>query len=236
MRVRWDSYVHAIKEGNNSYICEMAYRKYDTCFFERYAILALQTLLGHKFDGLVNEDRPDLQSPDGRTLGIEVTRAMEQGREQALQMLKDLSGLTAVDNPSAEDRAIVSSGYGYGIRRGRYIGGMELGYWKTAKPLRDIIANKVGKVTSGFYGEFSEYGLFVFCRDLLTEAVVEDAIRYTMSLQKDADTRYARLFLFDAAHLYACNIEDDIAFSYRITDIKLTSELRHKFYFGALKY
>ena len=48
----------------------MAYRKYDTCFFERYAMLQLRSLLGHKFDYLVNRDRPDLQSPDGKTLGI----------------------------------------------------------------------------------------------------------------------------------------------------------------------
>ena len=54
----------------------MAYRKYDTCFFERYAMLQLRSLLGHKFDYLVNRDRPDLQSPDGKTLGIEVTRAL----------------------------------------------------------------------------------------------------------------------------------------------------------------
>lgn len=198
--------------------------------------MALQTLLGHKFDGLVNEDRPDLQSADGRTLGIEVTRAMEQGRLEAQRMLKDLSGLTSVRNPSDEDRAILSSGYGYGIREGKYIGGIELGYWKTAKPLRDIISNKVGKVTSGFYGKFSEFGLFVFCLDRLRPTEVADAIRYTMSLQADADIRYARLFLFDASHLYACNLEDDIDFNYRITDVELTPELRRQFYFTALKY
>ena len=55
-------------------------RKYDTCFFERYAQISLATLLGHEFDCLVNLDRPDLQSEDGKSIGIEVTRAMEESR------------------------------------------------------------------------------------------------------------------------------------------------------------
>lgn len=52
--------------------------KHDTCFFERYAQISLSTLLGSEFDSLVNLDRPDLQSPDGTSIGIEVTRAMEE--------------------------------------------------------------------------------------------------------------------------------------------------------------
>ena len=53
----------------------MAGRKFDTCFFERYAKNTLETFLGSSYSALVNEDRPDLQMPD-RSLGIEVTRAM----------------------------------------------------------------------------------------------------------------------------------------------------------------
>lgn len=71
----------------------MAYRKYDTCFYERYAATALQNLLGHKFDGLLNLDRPDLQSPDGHRLGIEVTRAMEGGKPAARVLLKEMAGI-----------------------------------------------------------------------------------------------------------------------------------------------
>jgi hypothetical protein len=44
-------------------------QKYDTCFFEKYAQIELATVLGHDFDGLVNLDRPDLQSPGCHTLG-----------------------------------------------------------------------------------------------------------------------------------------------------------------------
>ena len=161
----------------------MAYRKYDTCFFERYAILQLRSLLGHKFDYLVNRDRPDLQSPDGKTLGIEVTRAMESGRMSALKMLKDISGISATEGESGSDLAAMqSSGYGYGLREGTYIGGIELGYWTGARPMKEIISNKVEKVSSGFYGDFSEFGLFVFSNDPLSLGNAYSAVRYILEL------------------------------------------------------
>ena len=37
----------------------MGKTKFDTCFFERYAMISLKTLLGEKYSSLVNEDRPD---------------------------------------------------------------------------------------------------------------------------------------------------------------------------------
>lgn len=69
--------------------------KHDTCFFERYAQISLSTLLGSEFDSLVNLDRPDLQSPDGTSIGIEVTRAMEESKSAELALLKDVAGITA---------------------------------------------------------------------------------------------------------------------------------------------
>ena len=69
--------------------------KHDTCFFERYAQISLSTLLGSEFDSLVNLDRPDLQSPDGTSIGIEVTRAMEESKSAELALVKDVEGITA---------------------------------------------------------------------------------------------------------------------------------------------
>lgn len=60
-------------------------RKFDTCFFERYVQITLETVLGESYSALVNEDRPDLQMPD-HSLGIEVTRAMEPRKEAAMTM------------------------------------------------------------------------------------------------------------------------------------------------------
>ena len=49
--------------------------KFDTCFFERYAMVSLATLLGEHYAHLVNRDRPDLQDEE-QSIGIEVTRAI----------------------------------------------------------------------------------------------------------------------------------------------------------------
>ena len=70
----------------------MAKRKFDTCFFERYARLTLETLLGSRYEALQNEDRPDLQMPD-KSLGIEVTRAMEPRKDVAHDLLKEMAGI-----------------------------------------------------------------------------------------------------------------------------------------------
>lgn len=212
------------------------YRKYDTCFFERYAILSLQRLLGHKFDGLVNHDRPDLQSEDGHTLGIEVTRAMEGGRAAALQMLKEIAGVvpdSGIDPVSAS--TIIRNGYGYGIHEGKYVGGLELDYWRTARPMKEIIRNKVGKVSSGFYGDFDEFGLFIFSKEKITEESAQMTVRFILDLQKDNEIKYRRLFLSSGNMFYACNLDDDISFVHRILALEVSQEERKALYLGSLR-
>lgn len=215
----------------------MSYRKYDTCFFERYAMLQLRSLLGHKFDSLVNRDRPDLQSSDGKSLGIEVTRAMEGGRQAALKMLKDISGISAVEGESCSDLAAMqSSGYGYGLREGTYIGGVELGYWLGARPMKEIIANKVGKVSSGFYGEFNEFGLFVFSNDPLSIENAYSAVRYMLDLQNTIDVGYSRLYISAVQDFYACNLEDGISMEFRVTPYGVDESQRKSFFLSSLDY
>ena len=91
----------------------MAYRKFGTCFFERYAQLTLETILGPEFSGLINVDRPDLQDKE-LSLGIEVTRAMEPSRKNANQLLKELAGMHIREEERADLQKIVDSGYAYG--------------------------------------------------------------------------------------------------------------------------
>ena len=145
----------------------MAYRKFDTCFFERYAQLTLETILGEKYSGLVNKDRPDLQSRNGTVLGIEVTRAMEPDRHNANQLLKELAGMQIAQEHLEDMQHIVKSGYAYGLPGLNYTGTIEQEYWALAQPLQRILTSKVEKVGKGFYGNFQEFGLYVFCRDLL---------------------------------------------------------------------
>lgn len=181
-------------------------RKFDTCFFERYAQISLVTLLGEGFCKLINADRPDLQMPD-RSLGIEVTRAMESNKEVALAMLKEMAGLKVEEEDREEVDQIISSGYGYGLQDGKYIGHLEYEYWSLAQPLRRIIESKISKVGSGFYGEFQEYGLYIFCKDNLTEEEVILTMEYASELQRHLDLKYSKMYLSLIDKLYVCDLD-----------------------------
>ena len=180
-------------------------RKFDTCFFERYAQITLETVLGDGYSSLINADRPDLQMPDG-SLGIEVTRAMEPHKEAALTMLKEMAGLQVAETEREDMDRIVETGYGYGLQGGRYVGHLEYEYWSLAQPLRRIIESKVSKVGSGFYGDFQDYGLYIFCKDDLSDEEVGLVVEYTADLQRHLDVRYSKMYLSMIDRLYVCDL------------------------------
>ena len=101
---------------------------------------------------------------------------------------------------------ILQSGYGYGLQEGKYIGSLEYEYWSLALPLRRIIESKVAKVGSGFYGDFKEYGLYVFCKDNLTDEEVAMTLEYTSELQRHLDVKYSVMFLSQIDRLYVCDL------------------------------
>lgn len=207
----------------------------ETCFFERYAHITLSALLGHEFDELINLDRPDLQSPDGKSLGIEVTRAMEQNKYAAQELFNEIGGYTTPEDEVDDLEMIRRYGYGYGLQNGRYIGMKESYYWKLAKPLLQILENKVSKAMDGLYGEFGKMGLYVFCKEQMDEAQVIKAYRYVMDLQKYADRGYDFLYLCEADALHVCNLTDGISDSVRLASYTITPEMRRQFYIAALK-
>ena len=216
----------------------MAYRKFDTCFFERYAQLTLETILGCEYSNLVNKDRPDLQKEDN-TLGIEVTRAMEPNRQNANQLLKELAGMEINEQQRADLQSIVDSGYAYGLPGLNYTGHLEYDYWALAHPLRRIIKSKVEKVARGFYGNFDKYGLFVFCRDLLDMSQVEAAVSYILLLQDNLDVRFTTLFLSQTDKLFVCSLTDNLLFEgieKRIRVYSVPDEKRREFFFKSLGY
>ena len=180
-------------------------RKFDTCFFERYARISLMTLLGQEYAALINEDRPDLQMED-KSLGIEVTRAMEPRKDVAREMLKEMAGLEVQESDREEMREILRSGYGYGLQDGRYIGHLEYEYWALALPLRRIIASKIEKVGSGFYGDFKEFGLYIFCKDNLSHDEVILTMEYASDLQRHLDVKYSKMYLSLIDKLYVCDL------------------------------
>ena len=179
----------------------------DTCFFERYAQITLETVLGEEFAALVNKDRPDLQMPD-KSLGIEVTRAMEPRKDVAMDMLKEMAGMDVPEDEREDIYRIIKSGYGYGLQNGKYVGHLEYEYWSLALPLRRIIESKVGKVGSGFYGDFKEFGLYIFCKDNLSEEEVILTMEYTSDLQRHLDVKYSKMYLSLIDRLYVCDLSE----------------------------
>lgn len=210
-------------------------RKFDTCFFERYAQICLETLLGDHYSDLVNEDRPDLQKPD-RSLGIEVTRAMEPDKKAAQALLKEMAGVPVEEKDREEVRQIISSGYGYGLQEGRYVGSLEYDYWMLAQPLKRIIESKISKVGAGFYGDFKEYGLYIFCKDDLSEEEVILTMEYASDLQRHLDIKYSTLYLSLIDRLYVCDLTnvDRLVRKTTCTSHEITREMCKKFFINSL--
>ena len=213
----------------------MAGRRFDTCFFERYAQATLEAFLGGSYSTLINEDRPDLQMPD-KSMGIEVTRAMEPRKDVAQELLLEMSGVEAPSENEDEMEEIIRSGYGYGLQGGKWIGQREYEYWRLAQPLRRIIESKVGKVGSGFYGDFKEYGLYIFCKDHLTEEEVNLTMEYTADLQRNLDIRYSKIYLSLIDRLYVCDLSDTDIFTDKIkcTSFDISRKMCKDFFLKAL--
>ena len=209
-------------------------RPFGTCFFEQYAQITLSTFLGGEMTTLVNRDRPDLQSPDGVSVGIEVTRAMEESKLAQEALMKDIAGVT----PSPRDEEIeqiLEYGYAYGLKKGKYIGLKELSYWSMALPMRRILESKVSKVGNGFYGHFGKMGLFVFSRENLGEQEARKAMDYTLFLQKYQDIRYDRLYIADVNDLFVCNLADGLSEDSRMVRYRVFQEQRKAFYMEAIR-
>lgn len=200
--------------------------KFDTTFFERYAKIVLVDLLGDKYANLVNRDRPDLQDNEAG-IGIEVTRAMVTGRDDAISLITDMAGADDISDSDIE--RIRRYGYSYGIHR-RLMGKVEEEFWSLAIPLKRIIESKVCKVANGFYGSFHEFGLFVFSKDELSLEYATQTMDYTIEIQQGNATKYATMFIFDTHSLFVCDLVNDI-----ITQINVNAEQCERYYIGALK-
>lgn len=214
----------------------MGKRKFDTCFFERYAQICLENILGRDYEALINEDRPDLQMPD-RSLGIEVTRAMEPRKDVHQELLEEMAGFEIKEEDKEEVNDIIRTGYGYGLQEGRYIGHIEYEYWRLAQPLRRIIESKVSKVGAGFYGEFDEYGLYIFCKDDLTEEEVNLTMEYTSDLQRHLDMKYSKMYLSLIDRLYVCDLTsvDRTMHPTKCSTHEITRTMRRLFFMQALE-
>jgi hypothetical protein len=208
---------------------------YDTCFFERYALETLKRCLGREYYGLVNRDRPDLQSPDGKTWGIEVTRAMEESKRAANEMVADMTGLTEMESDKGDLEQMLSTGYGYGLNVGFGLGSNESRYWSMALPMKRILETKVDKMICGLYGRFDHTGLYVFSKDTLSPADVSGAWKKVMELQRYHELRYDLLYLSELSILHVCNLSEEISDEYRVAEIQIPPQMRRKLYSSAFR-
>ena len=198
--------------------------KFDTCFFERYAMVSLSSLLGEHYAHLVNRDRPDLQDED-QSLGIEVTRAIRENKNVANALVNEMAG-EDVKEVNAEDlRHINQSGYAYGLGDGSIIGRNEYEFWSLALPLKRILEIKMDKVNNGFYGDFHEFGLFVFTKEDLDLDQIKQTIAFMMERQAYQNRLYSRLFISQIQSLFDCDLETG-----RYRKIKISQEQRRTFY------
>ncbi len=180
--------------------------KFDTTFFERYAMIALQTVLGDKYAYLVNSDRPDLQDVE-HSLGVEVTRSMKENRTEAEMLVNELAGKEIFCVSESDLRDIELYGYSFGLNDGQFMGELEKAYWSLALPLKRIIKSKVHKVADGFYGNFNQFELFIFTKDNLTRHEVQLTVYFMTELQDANAIRYAKLHIAQTDKLYVCDLK-----------------------------
>ena len=203
--------------------------KFDTCFFERYAMVSLATLVGEHYAHLVNRDRPDLQDED-QSIGIEVTRAIRENKNVANALVNEMAG-EDVKEVNAEDlRHINQSGYAYGLGDGTLIGRNEYEFWSLALPLKRILEIKMDKVNNGFYGDFDEFGLFVFTKEDLDLDQIKQTMAFMMEKQAYQNRLYSRLFLSQIQTLFDCDLETGQCKKY-----KVSRDQRRQFYDEAIK-
>ena len=203
--------------------------KFDTCFFERYAMVSLASLLGEHYAHLVNRDRPDLQD-EIQSIGIEVTRAIRENKNVANALVNEMAG-EDVKEVNAEDlRHINQSGYAYGLGDGTIIGCNEYEFWSLALPLKRILEIKMDKVNNGFYGDFHEFGLFVFTKEDLDLDQIKQTIAFMMEKQAYQNRLYSRLFISQIQTLFDCDLETG---HYR--KIKISQQQRRSFYEEAIQ-
>ena len=203
--------------------------KFDTCFFERYAMISLATLLGEHYAHLVNRDRPDLQD-ETQSIGIEVTRAIRENKNVANALVNEMAGEN-VKEVNAEDlRHINQSGYAYGLGDGSIIGRNEYEFWSLALPLKRILEIKMDKVNNGFYGDFDEFGLFVFTKEDLDLDQIKQTIAFMREKQAYQNRLYSRLFISQIQAMFDCDLETGQYKKY-----KVSREQRRQFYDEAIR-
>ncbi len=198
--------------------------KYDTCFFERYAMASLAALMGERYAHLVNRDRPDLQDRN-LGIGIEVTRAIREDKDVANALINEMAGEDVREVDEYNLLNINRTGYAYGLGSGQWMGKNEYEYWALALPMKRILESKIRKVNNGFYGNFREFGLYIFTKEDVESEELVKTMNYAMKLQEGLAKSYDTLFISQIQSMYVCDLRNG---TFDIFDID--ENLRQLFY------
>ena len=201
--------------------------KFDTCFFERYAMYSLKALLGERYAHLVNTDRPDLQDEE-HGIGIEVTRAITEDKNVANSLINEMAG-RPVKEVDEDLLKIQESGYSYGLDLNYSVGSNEYNYWALALPMKRILESKLWKVNNGFYGSFDEFGLYVFTKYDLVADEVNEIIGFMMDAQQSRDVRYDHLFISQIDTFFDCDLHQG-----DFDCFPIDSKMRRSFYYKSI--
>lgn len=203
--------------------------KYDTCFFERYAKISLETLLGEHYANLINRDRPDLQDNE-LGIGIEVTRAIREDVNVAHALINEMAGDEIMEVNDADRDNIARSGYAYGLGDGNMMGLKEYEYWSLAMPMKRILESKIRKVNNRFYGDYNEFGLFVFTKEDLDKEGVRRVMDFAIQTQNGLDISYDKLYISQIQMLYVCDLNEN-----SFVPFKVSKKQRQLFYDKAIE-
>ncbi|MGN0187621.1 MAG: hypothetical protein ACI392_07755, partial [Paludibacteraceae bacterium] len=144
-------------------------------------------------------------------------------------LINEIAGKPITDVESEDFRDIRRNGYAYGLDNEGWVGSLEYNYWALAHPMRRIISSKVNKVTSGFYGEFAEFGLYIFTKEEISTVDITNAIDQIAELQYGKRLRYSTLFVSQIQSMYVCDLATQ-----NYQDIEIDKALRRRFYNEAL--
>ena len=185
--------------------------------------------MGERFAHLVNGDRPDLQD-EALGIGIEVSRAIRENKNVANALVNEMAGEDVKEVNADDMRHINQTGYAYGLGDGSIVGRNEYEYWSLALPLKRILEIKMDKVNNGFYGDFREFDLFVFTKEDLDVAQIQQTIAFMQEKQAFQNRLYSRLFVSQIQTLFDCDL-----FSGQYRRFKVSEAQRRYFYDEAVK-
>ena len=80
------------------------------------------------------------------------------------------------------------------------------------------------------------FGLYVFCKDNLSDFDILKTLRYVRSLQRGHERHYNTLFLSEISTLHVCRLDDGIRKDERIVSMDIDPDLRRKLFLESIKY